>query len=131
MKSDILPILALGALVACGGSYSDPEPEPQPDAQIRVEVSDDDGDDASLDRAVQAAREVLSEEGWTVFRVDRSGADRVVEARRGGDELLRIYVTSGENDTVSLRGWRQKDGEPQPMPPDILSEIQERIRTGT
>jgi hypothetical protein len=132
-----MPLLALGTFLACGGgSYSSPAPENgDGDVDIAVRVQDDADEavvranNASMDQVVDAAREVLQEEGWTVFRVDRSGTDRVIEARKGGNELLRIYATPKEGD-VALRGWRQENGEPKGFPTDILQAIELRLRTG-
>jgi hypothetical protein len=50
----------------------------------------------------------------------------VIEARRGGDELLRIYVTP--KDELTLRGWTQKGGEPQGSPDEIIAAIEEKLR---
>jgi hypothetical protein len=137
MKAKYLPFLALGALVACGGSYSNPEPDPTygNEGVVVTDNGDDDDDDAvransaSMDRVVRVAREVLAEEGWTVYRVDRSGTDRVIEARRSGDERLRIYATPRDGD-IALRGWHQEAGDLKGSPQEILAAIELRLRTG-
>jgi hypothetical protein len=137
MQARILTLLTLGAAMACGGSYSNPEPDPDYDVTIRTEDDNGNGDgdaviranNVTIDRVVETTRDVLQEEGWTVFRVNRSGSDRVIEARRGGDELLRIYATPHEGD-VALRGWRQENGEPKGFPSEILQAIELRLKTG-
>jgi hypothetical protein len=134
MKGKFLPSIALGAALACGGgSYSTPTPEytenGNGDGSFNEAVVVVRGGTVSMDDVVDVSRSVLTDEGWTVYRVDRSGDDRVIEARRGSDEMLRIYATPQGGD-LSLRGWVQKNGEPQGSPRDILSAIELRLKTG-
>ena len=127
MRTGILPVLALGALVACGGSYSNPQPEP--DYDVRVSGGANREESKELARALEATRDVLREYGWTVYRVDSSTDEWVVEARQGSDDRLRVYLSEDDGE-VKVRGWRQKDGEPEPIPPSFFTDIQNRIKAG-
>src|SRR5437773_360736 len=46
-----------------------------------------------VDRVVVVTREVLVNRGWVVYRVQRSGPNRIIWARRGDDEVVRIFAT--------------------------------------
>jgi len=54
-------------------------------------------------------REVLVDRGWTVYRVERSGPNRIVWARRGDDDVVRIFASpSGQR--VVVRGlWEARE----------------------
>ena len=64
-----------------------------------------------VDRVVVVTREVLVEQGWTVVRVEHSGPNRIIWARRGDDEVVRIFASpSGEH--VVIRGlWEEREHE--------------------
>jgi hypothetical protein len=77
---------------------------------------------APVDQVVVVSRQVLVSNGYTVYRVTRSGSNRVLWARRGPDEMVRLYLTpSGQTVAVnglvevrerhSNRGW-QRRGSP-------------------
>ena len=66
-----------------------------------------------VDRVVVVTQDVLVQRGWVVFRIERHGPDRVVWARRGDDEMVRIFATP-EGDRVVLRGLneaREREGD--------------------
>src|SRR3989441_8016237 len=44
------------------------------------------------DRVIVVTREVLVQRGYVVYRVENSGPNRIVWARRGGDEVGRVFV---------------------------------------
>lgn len=102
-----------------------------------------------VDRVVVVTREVLVNRGWTVFRVEQAGPNRIIWARRGDDEIVRIFATpQGErvvvrglwearrkhgdreerreedHDRGEHRGWEQR-GEPH----DIIGDIDVRLKT--
>jgi len=86
------------AVAACAGGYSSAEfayVEPVEYAYV-----------VPIDRVVVVSREALVSDGWTVFRVERSGPSRVLWARRGPDEVLRIYATP-RGDHVAVHGVRE------------------------
>jgi len=59
-----------------------------------------------VERVVYVTRDVLVSRGWVVYRVERSGRDRIIWARRGDDRMVRILVTpTGKR--VVLRGWSE------------------------
>ena len=91
-----------------------------------------------VDRVVVVSREVLVDRGWRVYRVERSGPNRIVWARRGDDDVIRIFATpQGErvvvrglrevreerHDRGRHRGWAKKD-----PPRDIIADIDVRLR---
>jgi hypothetical protein len=62
-----------------------------------------------VDRVVVVTREVLVTRGWVVYRVERSGPNRIIWARRGDDEIVRIFATP-HGERVAVRGlWEQRD----------------------
>src|SRR3989475_4578283 len=64
-----------------------------------------------VDRVVVVTREVLVSRGWAVFRVQRSGPNRIIWARRGDDEVVRVFATP-QGDRVAVRGlWEGRERE--------------------
>jgi len=62
-----------------------------------------------VDRVVVVTQEVLVTRGWTVYRVQRSGPNRIIWARRGEDEIVRIFATP-RGDRVAVRGlWEARE----------------------
>lgn len=59
-----------------------------------------------VDRVVVVSREVLVQRGWVVYRVEERGPDRIIWARRGDDEVVRIFATH-QGDRVVLRGLNE------------------------
>src|SRR2546426_8282157 len=45
------------------------------------------------DRVIVVTRVVLVQRSYVVYRVENRGPNRIVWARRGGDEVVRIFVT--------------------------------------
>ncbi len=96
-----------------------------------------------VDRVVVVSREVLVNRGWVVYRVERSGPNRIIWARRGDDEVVRIFATP-QGERVAVRGlWeaRERDerGEhgnrgkhrgwaKRGPPQDIIADIDVRLR---
>src|SRR5258706_5018829 len=56
-----------------------------------------------VDRVVIVTREVLVNRGWVVYRVERSGPNRIIWGRRGDGEIVRIFATPNR-DRVAVRG---------------------------
>jgi hypothetical protein len=92
---------------------------------------------APVDRVVVVARDVLVSRGWVVYRVERSGPNRVVWARRGDDEIVRIFATP-QGQRVVVRGlWearerhdrgKHKGWQKRGAPRDIIADIDVRLR---
>jgi hypothetical protein len=100
-----------------------------------------------VDRVVVVTREVLVNRGWVVYRVERSGGGRVIWARRGDDDMVRIFVTPNGN-RVALRGLHERREEEredegrghghdrgkhrgwmhQGAPTEVLTDIDVRLR---
>ena len=121
---------ALGLTAGCAPGYASAEyvyTEP-----VRYEYV------VPVDRVVVVTRDVLVTRGWTVYRVQRSGPDRIIWARRGDDQVVRIFATPhGErvavrgllegrdrDDRGKHKGWA-KHGEPH----DIIADIDVRLRS--
>ncbi|HWC75519.1 MAG TPA: hypothetical protein VG454_16450 [Gemmatimonadales bacterium] len=92
-----------------------------------------------VDRVVVVTQEVLVNRGWTVYRVERSGPNRIIWARQGDDHVVRIFATP-ERDRVIVRGLMEerthenrgrhegwaKRGEPHEIITDIDVKLKER-----
>src|SRR5207248_9997203 len=71
-----------------------------------------------VDRVVVVTREVLVARGYHVYRVEDDGPTRVIWARRGDEEVVRVFATrAGERVLVRrLRArhhrGRHKGGDP-------------------
>ena len=92
-----------------------------------------------VERVVVVTREVLVSRGWVVYRVDRDGPNRVIWARRGDDEVVRVFATpTGGGERVAVRtiaesrergdrgrhrGWARHD-----PPRDVIVDIDGRLR---
>ena len=101
-----------------------------------------------VDRVVVVTREVLVDRGWVVYRVERSGPNRIVWARRGDDEIVRIFATphgrrvelrglserrryhdDGDDDDQGHDRGKHKGWERRGPPRDIILAIDVRLRT--
>ena len=95
-----------------------------------------------VDRVVVVTREVLVDQGWAVYRVERSGPNRVIWARRGDDDVVRIFA-SPQGQRVVVRGlWeareRREHGDhgrhrgwvKRGQPRDVIAAIDVRLRRG-
>ena len=90
-----------------------------------------------VDRVVVVTREVLVNRGWVVYRVQRSGPNRIIWARRGDDEVVRIFATP-QGQQVAVRGvWevrerhdrgKHKGWEKRGAPREIFADIDVRLR---
>ena len=137
MKQYLTLVAALG-LAGCAGGYTSATLVYGEPAEYVYVVP--------VDRVVVVTREVLVNRGWVVYRVQRSGPNRIIWARRGDDEIVRIFATP-QGDRVAVRGlWeaRERDqrgergehgnrgrhrGWAKRGPPrDIIADIDVRLR---
>ena len=104
MKRQLLVLAATLGLAGCaaGGGYASAEYVYAEPVEYEYVVP--------VDRVVVVTREVLVTRGWTVYRVQRSGPNRIIWARRGDDEVVRIFATPrGERgERVAVRGLREE-----------------------
>ncbi len=129
MKRHLLILAATLSLAGCAGGYTSAEfvyAEP-----VEYEYA------VPVDHVVVVTREVLVTRGWTVYRVQRSGPNRIIWARRGDDRIVRIFATP-RGERVAVRGLQEerergdhgrhkgwaKRGEPR----DIITDIDVRLR---
>ncbi len=72
--------------------------------------------------------------GWEVYRVEERGPNRIIWARRGEDEVVRVFATpAGERVAVRTvaeqrdrgrhRGWERRE-----PPREIVGDIDGRLR---
>src|SRR3989442_15541148 len=87
------------------------------------------------DRVIVVTREVLVQRGYVVYRVENSGPNRIVWARRGDDEVGRIFVTP-ERERVVVRSIREvpqrgkhRGWGPRDRGDELLADIDLRLRT--
>ena len=88
-----------------------------------------------VDRVVVVTREVLVQRGYTVVRVENDGPNRVVWARRGDDEVVRVFA-SPEGNRVLVRGineerdrGRHKGWIRRGRAEEVVTDIDVRLRT--
>src|SRR2546430_13377967 len=86
------------------------------------------------DRVIVVTREVLVQRGYVVYRVENRGPNRIVWARRGDDEGVRIFVTP-ERARVVVRSIREvphrgknKGWGPPHRAEDGVTDIDGRLR---
>ena len=101
MKRELIMLAATLSLAGCAPGYTSAEFVYAEPVEYEYVVP--------VDRVVVVTRDVLITRGWTVYRVQRSGPNRIIWARRGDDEIVRIFATpSGQR--VAVRGlWEQRD----------------------
>ena len=121
------PMLAL-VLAACGPGFVSTRAEvvyAEPAQYVYVEP---------VDRVVVVTREVLVRRGYEVYRVEDDGPTRVIWARRGDDEVVRVFATR-EGERVQIRGIREtrdrgrhKGWARQGRAEEVVGDIDGRLR---
>lgn len=90
-----------------------------------------------VERVVVVTREVLVARGWVVYRVESSGGGRIIWARRGDGEIIRVFATPQGGRVVVRtvaevreRGGRGKHrGWVRRAPPrEIIADVDVRLR---
>jgi hypothetical protein len=134
MKRHLLILAATLSLAGCamGGGYASAEYVYAEPVEYEYVVP--------VDRVVVVTRDVLVRRGWTVYRVQRSGPNRIIWARRGDNDVVRIFATP-RGQRVAVRGlWEERErGEhgdrgkhkgwaKRGQPRDIITEIDVRLR---
>ena len=134
MKRHLLILAATLSLAGCamGGGYASAEYVYAEPAQYEYVVP--------VDRVVVVTRDVLVTRGWTVYRVQRSGPNRIIWARRGDNDVVRIFATP-RGQRVAVRGlWEERErGEhgdrgkhkgwaKRGQPRDIITDIDVRLK---
>jgi len=130
MKPHLLSLAATLSLAGCAGGYTSAEFVYAEPVEYEYVVP--------VDRVVVVTRDVLVTRGWRVYRVQRSGPNRIIWARRGDDQVVRIFATP-RGERVAVRGlWEERErgdhgkhkgwakrGEPR----DIITDIDVRLKT--
>jgi hypothetical protein len=125
MKRLLPMLLALAA--ACGpGVYTRAEIVYAEPAQYVYVVP--------VDQVVFVTREVLVRRGYVVYRVEEAGPNRIVWARRGDDEIVRIFVNP-EGQRVMVRGLtevrdrgRHRGWVRKGRAEDVMADVDVRLR---
>jgi hypothetical protein len=135
MKRHLLILAATLSLAGCamGGGYASAEYVYAEPVEYEYVVP--------VDRVVVVTRDVLVTRGWTVYRVQRSGPNRIIWARRGDNDVVRIFATP-RGQRVAVRGlWEERErGEhgdrgkhkgwaKRGQPRDIITEIDVRLKS--
>jgi len=101
MKRDLILLAATLSLAGCAPGYTSAEFVYAEPVEYEYVVP--------VDRVVVVTQDVLVTRGWTVLRVQRSGPNRIIWARRGDDEIVRIFATPN-GQRVAVRGlWEERD----------------------
>ena len=101
MKRDLILLAATLSLAGCAPGYTSAELVYAEPVEYEYVVP--------VDRVVVVTQDVLVTRGWTVLRVQRSGPNRIIWARHGDDEIVRIFATPN-GQRVAVRGlWEQRD----------------------
>ena len=98
MKRYLLSFAATLSLTGCAGGYARAEYVYAEPAEYVYVVP--------VERVVVVTRDVLVSRGWTVYRVERSGPNRIIWARRGDDQVVRIFATP-QGERVIVRGLEE------------------------
>ncbi len=87
-----------------------------------------------MDRVVVVTQDVLVERGYTIVRVEQEGPQRIIWARRGDDDMVRVFARP-EGDRIALRGLEEhqdrgkhKGWERRGNAPDVLADIDTKMR---
>jgi len=132
MKRQLLTLAATLSLAGCatGAGYAGPEYVYAEPVEYEYVVP--------VDRVVVVTRDVLVTRGWTVYRVQRSGPNRIIWARRGDNDVVRIFATP-RGQRVAVRGlWEERErGDrgkhkgwaKRGQPRDIITEIDVRLKS--
>ena len=129
MKRHLLSLAATLSLAGCAGGYTRADFVYAEPVEYEYVVP--------VDRVVVVTRDVLVTRGWTVYRVQRSGPNRIIWARRGDDQVVRIFATP-RGERVAVRGlWEERErGDhgkhkgwaKRGQPRDIITDIDVRLR---
>src|SRR5882724_13221338 len=105
MERQLLVLAATLSLAGCaaGGGYASAEYVYAEPVEYEYVVP--------VDRVVVLTRDVLVTRGWTVYRVQRSGPNRIIWARRGDNDVVRIFATP-RGQRVAVRGlWEAREND--------------------
>ena len=130
MKRDMMFLIVALGVAGCAPGYTSAEYVYAQPVQYEYVVP--------VDRVVVVTQDVLVARGWTVYRVQRSGPNRIIWARRGDDDIVRIFATP-HGDRVAVRGLAEgrdrddrgkhrgwvKRGDPN----EIITDIDVKLRT--
>lgn len=129
MRRYLMTLAATLSLAGCAGGYASAEYVYAEPAEYVYVVP--------VDRVVVVTREVLITRGWTVYRVERSGRNRIIWARRGDDQIVRIFANP-RGERVVVRGlWEERERgdrgkhkgwSKRGQPRDIIAAIDIRLR---
>jgi len=129
MKRYLLTLAGTLSLAGCAGGYTSADFVYAEPVEYEYVVP--------VDRVVVVTREVLVTRGWTVYRVQRSGPNRIIWARRGDDQIVRIFATP-RGERVAVRGLQEerergdhgkhKGWAKRGQPRDIITDIDVRLR---
>ncbi|HYK83303.1 MAG TPA: hypothetical protein VEU55_09185 [Gemmatimonadales bacterium] len=125
----LLPLVALAVGACAPGMYTRAEFVYAEPPQYEYVVP--------MDQVVVVTREVLVSRGYVVFRIEEEGPNQIIWARRGDDEVVRVFVTpQGQrvlvrgltevrerDDRGRHRGWVRRDHAE-----DVIREVDGRMR---
>src|SRR5213593_5202452 len=126
MKRYLLTLAGTLSLAGCAGGYTRADFVYAEPVEYEYVVP--------VDRVVVVTRDVLVARGWAVYRVQRSGPNRIIWARRGDDEIVRVFVNP-EGERVVVRGLteardrgRHKGWVRKGRAEDVVADVDVQLR---
>ena len=125
----------LSFVVAAGACHHDPYVGTAQPTTVYAEPAALTYERVTVEHVVSVVREALTEQGYTVAKVSSDSLSQIVWAKRGNDEVLRVFVTpQGRRLAIrsmrELRGKNPDEWERREPPAEVIKAIDRRMGEG-